>query len=145
MIASLVAVTLGFSANSATLAAQRRAPTISMAWGAMSPQEFVASEKVMGAYRGDCGKGVFKVSAGYEASIAAIKPKLASATQSHQAQFAYSRVVDSSIGPPCGVAHHQGSGSGTGYSKQNKKTRPPVDLKSSPNYGNCISDECQIG
>ena len=145
MIASLVVTALGFNVQSATLATQGRAPAVSMAWGGPAPQELKGSRQVMGYYREGCGRGTFKVSAEYEAAVAAIKPKKLGATVSFTSQFAKARVTDSSIGPPCGIAHHQGSGSGTGYSKENKKTRPPVDVKSSVNYGNCAGDECQIG
>ena len=70
--------------------------------------------------------------------------------------FIYGRFPDSSVGPPCGVTHHQGSGTGPGRTipgYKNGKPYVPGSTKSAPNpaveiavaQGNCAGDECQIG
>ena len=60
--------------------------------------------------------------------------------------FVYGRISDSSVGPPCGICHHQGSGTGPGMTKPGGSLKAPdAAAELAAVSGNCMGDECQIG
>ena len=143
---SLVSVSLSFQAPGVFMNAPARA-AVSMGTGAMADTFLFGAPTPIGtmSFDADFTGKVVKTNAPVAAPETA-KPK--KAIKSAEWNFVYGRMTDSSVGPPCGVCYHQGSGTGPGQTIPGR--RPGENVVGMPgltavDQGNCMSDECQIG
>lgn len=136
---SLVASTLAFNVNSGLSAsAVNRAPAVTMVGTGALESTFVYESRTglaqsLGLYALDTAHMT-----GAVVPTGAVKKASVKAVKSFESKFSMAPIVtDSSVGPPCGICHHQGSGSWCG--KQAAVSEAALLM------GNCANDECQIG
>jgi hypothetical protein len=127
---SLVASALAFNGPSAFMTVhQSRSPAISMY---STIQEPVVGSTLRDS-REPSGFGKGEIT-----GVIVPTNKKVKGIKSFESKFSMGRVTDSTAGPPCGIAHHQGSGT------KPHTTAGRFDGKYA-NMGNCAGDECQIG
>lgn len=126
---SLVASALAFNAPGIAMQHQARSSAVSM--------YSTINEPVVGGTLRDSrepsgfGKGEL-------VGMVVSTKKKTSSIKSFESKFSMARVGDSTAGPPCGIAHHQGSGT------KAHTTAGRFDGVMT-NMGNCAGNECQIG
>lgn len=128
---SIVTSALAFSAPGVVSVVQARTVAVSMYSTINEPVvggTLRDSQAPLGFGKGDEVKGVV------------VKTNAAKATgiKSFESKFAQAQYVDATKGPPCGVSHHQGSGTGP-------HEVPGRFFGVVTNMGNCAGEECQIG
>ena len=154
---ALFSSSLSFQAPGMVAASATRA-AVSMQTGAMSDTFVYGAPAPLGTIdlNDVDGKVVPTGRAVVAAPAAAPKAPKPAGEPSMSWNFIYGRFEDSSVGPPCGVTHHQGSGTGPGqtmpgykngkpYVRAAAKSAPSPAVETAVALGNCAGDECQIG